>query len=454
MATTITNFLVGLGMDTTEFDKGQRNVTSGLDSMRSKALQLGALAGGAFGAKALTFGFAEAADNIGKFSEVFSVIPDDIRAMGAALAQEGGSLESFMAQIETLERLRASTPQQIGALFAEAGIRGVDPSVILSAKSATDAYLALADVFDDLTAKQRLAVAPVFGLDEASIRLLSKGRQEVESMVERQRDIRPLTTQMTEEAGRFNRQWKDIQNNIGSIADQISVGILPPLTDLVGELDDWVDANKELINSGINDFTAVFADNIHEIAIAGGILATGGLLTGLAGMAKYVPLIGGGLATAAMAARTITGIGAAGMAAYVGADIVDEKLRENISGYDEWDAKVTRYIYDITGIDLSRGNVNEGTERSTGSTKRYSSDEMDTMARDMMTRLPTIEPTLFSSGMVAPQTQRNSQPAPQNDRPIQINMILDGQVLDSRIIDVTSRMDETTIDELSSSTAR
>lgn len=232
MANTLTNFIVGLGMDTTDYERGEKRVVSGMGSIRSQILQLGAVAGGAFGLNALTTGFANATDNVGKFTQVFGGTVEDIRAFGQALEQEGGSLESLMSQIENLERMRAMTPAQIGGLFAEAGIRGVDPSVILNAKSATDAYLALADVLDGLTAKERLPVADVFGLDEASIRLLSQGRDEVERLIDRQREIRPLTDEMTEAAAEYNRQWKELRNNIAGVADEVSMKLVPVMSDL------------------------------------------------------------------------------------------------------------------------------------------------------------------------------------------------------------------------------
>lgn len=232
MATTLTNFIVGLGMDTSDYKRGEKEVLSGVGSMRSQILQLGAIAGGAYGFGALTTGFANATDSVGKFTQVFGGTVEDIRAFGQALEQEGGSLESLMGQIENLQRMRAMTPAQIGGLFAEAGIRGVDPSVILNAESATDAYLALADVLSGLTTKQRLPVADVFGLDEASIRLLSQGRDEVERLIDRQREIRPLTDEMTEAAAEYNRQWKELRNNIAGVADEVSMTLIPVMSDL------------------------------------------------------------------------------------------------------------------------------------------------------------------------------------------------------------------------------
>lgn len=299
MANTLTNFLIGIGLSTDDFKRGEKEVLSGVGSMRSQILQLGAVAGGAFGFKALTVGFADATAEAGRFTQVFGGTVEDIRAFGQALEQEGGSLASLMSQIENLERMRAMTPAQIGGLFAEAGIRGVDPSVILNAKSATDAYLALADVLERLSPKQRLPVADVFGLDEASIRLLSQGRDEVERIIERQREIRPLTDEMTEAGIKFNQQLIEFKNNVGQVVDEVSMKLVPALTTAfqfgnefanlwregftLGEIAGETFGGGRLSATGLMGDTATsrFLDTpIGELTGQGGPLSAGGLFGG------------------------------------------------------------------------------------------------------------------------------------------------------------------------------
>ena len=108
MAKTISNLLVGIGFDLDK--KSTDNVSSGIDSIKSKALKLGSIVAGAFGIKALTADFADAKDDLGKFSEVFGVTADNINAFGNALRLEGGTLQGFMSQLANLERLKIPTP--------------------------------------------------------------------------------------------------------------------------------------------------------------------------------------------------------------------------------------------------------------------------------------------------------------------------------------------------------
>lgn len=242
MANVISSLLVGIGFD---YDKkSAQQIESGMDSIKSKALQLGSVVAGAFGIKALTSDFASSADMLGKFGEVFGVTANDMQAFGNALATEGGSLESFMSQLESIERARARIRVGDVSFFAPAGKAGLDPNAIADARNATEAYLGLADAFAGMTQQQRINAAEALGLDEASIRLLSQGRSAVDDLVAKFRDIRPLTGEMTDEAAEFNRQWIEAKANVGSFADAISIELLPVINDITQSVNSWFSEDR------------------------------------------------------------------------------------------------------------------------------------------------------------------------------------------------------------------
>jgi hypothetical protein len=242
MANVISSFLVGIGFD---YDRKSADaIGTGIDSIKSKALQLGAVVGGAFGIKALTFDFAQSKDMLGKFSEVFGVTANDVQALGHALETEGGTLESFMSQLESIERARARIRVGDVAFFAPAGKAGINPNDIANARSATEAYLGLADSFAAMNQQQRINAAEALGLDEASIRLLSQGRASVEDLVAKYKTIQPITKEMTESAAEFNRQWVEIKANIGGAADELSIKFLPVINRITGAINDWFDETR------------------------------------------------------------------------------------------------------------------------------------------------------------------------------------------------------------------
>lgn len=234
MAEVIDSFLVGVGYD---YDnKGEKEIDSGIGSLKSKALQLATVVAGGFGIKNLTRDFAAAKDELGKFSNVFGVTANDVAAMGRALEHEGGSLETFMTQLSSLEKMRAGLLIGDVGFFESLSKAKIDPNIILQAENATDAYIALADVFEKLSGQERLNAAEALGFDKSAIRLLSNGSEQLEKIIQKEKEMRPITDEMTDSAAKFNDAWQDIGTNIGGVADKISNILLPATTDALDKI--------------------------------------------------------------------------------------------------------------------------------------------------------------------------------------------------------------------------
>lgn len=272
-ANVLTNFLVGIGFD---YDTdGQKKIESGINAIKSRALQLGAVVAGAFGIKVLTVDFAQANDQLGKFSQVLGVSAEEVSALGRSIELEGGTFSSFLSQLEGLEEMRA------GLLagnfdFGAAAAAGIDPQPIIDAVNATEAFINLADQFSKLSTQQRINAASALGLTPASIRLLSKGTDEVERLVQAQKDLRPVTAAMTQEAAEFNDNIQKMTNGIGQFADRISDGIIPPINDVLKGLNEWIKLNKDIVNSGIEN---VFDLPGEALVKGAALLSPGGAVT-------------------------------------------------------------------------------------------------------------------------------------------------------------------------------
>jgi len=433
MANTITNFLVGVGFDYDQ--KGQKEIGSGIDNLKSKALQLGSVVAGAFGVKALTSDFAKSRDEIGKFSDTFGVLPDDVFALGKALEHEGGSVDAFMSQLANLEKMRAGILAGDASFISAAGRAGItDTSIITNAENATEAYIALGDVFEGLSQQERLNAAEALGFDESSIRLLSNGSDAVSHLVSRQKEIRTVTKEMTQQAALFNDEMQDLFGNIGGFADNISMKALPEINKLIGGMNGWIDVNRELIDQNMNDVLDGMGDHLAGIGAAGGLLASGGLLAGLAGMAKHIPVIGKGMGVAASAAAKITTLGAGAM---IGNEIlkIDGKAALKKFGIDapDW---LTKPIRELEWSDFGIGNDDptEKIDYSPGS--HYSPSDLPST--------PDQFPDLPSFGSTNTQTTSTQ---------VTVNMTLDGQVLDKRIVNVVDGQAELAYQDIKSNVA-
>jgi len=266
MAKTISNLLVGIGFDLDK--KSTDKVGSGIDSVKSKALKLGGVVAGAFGIKALTSDFASAKDDLGKFSQVFGSTANEIHSFGSALKLEGGTLEGFMSQLSNLEKFRAGLAIGDADFIAAAGKAGLDTKALIEAEDATEGYLALADQFQKMTKQQRINAAASLGLDDSSIRLLSKGSSRIKEIVKEQIKIRPITDSMTKSSAIYNDELQNLFNNIGGFADRISDKLLPNINNVIISTNQWLGANREFINSGIDATLDVIGDNIVAVGVA------------------------------------------------------------------------------------------------------------------------------------------------------------------------------------------
>ena len=460
MSNVLTNFLVGLGYDTTGLKKGESDMTSSLDGLKSKALQMGSVVAGAFGFKSLTSDFAQNADKFGRFSQVFGNTAADIAAMGHAAESQGGSMDGMLSQLSELEKKRASIFTGDTGWMAGAAKAGINPNIITGASNATEAMLNLADAFAKMDPQKRLNAASALGFDNSTIMLLSKGRDGVQQLTDHFNKLNPMTNQMTESAREFSVQMADLENNVEGAAGKISEKLLPAVNQIVGATNKWVEANRGLINQKLGGIGSTIADNFAAIAASATLLATGSTLGTLAKLASYIPAIGGGLATAAAAASKLTTIGGIGAASVALGGILTDQLKKVLGPeeFAKYDEKVTRAIYETTGYDPTPGNVLSKEPRKP---KPDLTDKIPVNIDYLQGRYNTAPQSYYPmnnqplSSTAAGQTNGSSQSNPQ---PIHIRtevpLILDGREIKRVVTDHTMEQNRTTLDDIKSTTER
>lgn len=347
MANTLASFLVGIGLD---YDnKGAKQAVSSLDSIRRTALQAGAAVAGAFGAKALTTDINNRTLELTRFSDVFGSTAEEVFAMGRVLEREGGTLNGFMSQMEGLERLRAGLLKGDVSWIPEGALAGLNTAPIMNASNALEAYQELARQFPTLSPQQRINVADAIGLDQASILLLSKGIDNLESEFNRIKGIRPISDEMIMNAEKYNKEWQDLKDNIGGAADALSLKFTPILNGIL-------QSSNEVFNLWREGFS--FGGIIGETSAGGRISAEASFGEDAAWLDKTI------------------------------GQYVSEAVKDS-----EW----LRALIPI-GLQVSPSDF-------IPKMREYSEDELDAMSRDMMTRLPSFEPTVITPAQVAPLSQ-------------------------------------------------
>lgn len=299
MASVINSLLVGIGFDVDK--KSADNVTSSIDQIQSKALQLGSLVAGAFGANALTFGFAQSTDELGKFSERFNVAATDVSAYGRALEHAGGNASDFLGTIQNLTQLQSQSAQNKAGMLAGLAPEGIDRQVasVINAKNSLDGFLNAADAIQQLDPARQERFIQAMGFSDGEVRLLRSGRAEILKSVQAEKNMRPVTEQMTTVAAKFNDEWQDLTTNIGGFSDTVATPLVKGINTILVKTNGWLSANRELIKSFAGFTGDAIGKNIDLIAVAMATMGAAGVIAGLKSVAGLVASITGSLVSGA-----------------------------------------------------------------------------------------------------------------------------------------------------------
>ena len=313
----VTDFVVGLGFDSTEFDKGLDRAEKSLSGFKSNVLQLGAGVAGAFSLSQLSYGFADAIETMRQFAQFLGEDTQEYNKLTLAAKSFGVEAESVNGILQQMAQDRAAmTKGQFN--YEDLAITGIDWGAIHNARTNVEAFVALAAQWQKLTLSQRINTAQYYGLTPDVVDLLSQGEKGVRKLMERYGDLRPYTDDMGESARNLNAQTFLLTATIGGLSDRISMGVVEDVSDIVKVMNDWARANKDWLNSGAD----VIGDHLTTIALAISAFPVAKLamivarLTGLAMLASKVAALAASIGTIA------AGVGAIG-AAFLKASFMD-----------------------------------------------------------------------------------------------------------------------------------
>ena len=251
------------------------------DSFKKLITRLSGFALAYVSIRSLTSSFTRTINQSGELnnlSESLNVSVEDLSAWSNAVTKSGGSSESFQNSIKTLTTSLTSFATKGKSLltpfFQELGIKMVD--VKGKARSAFDILPELADKFSKLSAEEAFGFGQKIGLDESTIRLLQKGRKEVEEIIRKQKELGVVTKQDAEVASKFNSQWQDTSHIFRSLFTRVATEILPVLSKLFKVMENgfkFIKDNKNLVTGVLIGIGTVLSAFLIPRLIKTGITA-------------------------------------------------------------------------------------------------------------------------------------------------------------------------------------
>ena len=333
MAKTIANFLVGIGLDTKDFDKGSKSVDTSLSGFRSKAQLAGGAIAAAFGAASV------AAINAGNRSDEFirKVAKFDtssrfIYNLGNAFRLMGGNAEDAITTISKAEGILDALRKGDASALESAGLAQVDVSRLQTSRDGEELLKNLSDILSSPNTKdwQKRSLQETFGLSNEGLVLLSKGRAEIDAVV----NGVDKYAEGLEKAAEAGRAYSEALSKVGiqfdHIGNVLADKLLPKFTEIINGVSGFIDKNMPRIGAAAD----YIADNAGAVTAIGGGLAAGAT----AGAASSV--------AAKLGMKGLARIGAgASYGGYAGAAIGAGSLLYDLKSSD---------IKDVTGYDVSK----------------------------------------------------------------------------------------------------
>lgn len=236
----------------------------------SKGIGLVGIAAGAASIKLATM-FADRADELNKFSREVDISAESLQRLEFVANRQGASFDKVKSGIQKFTKSMGEFRAGTGSL--KTVLDRVDPALgkqLLAIEDNSEAMdfavKALAKYTN--TQKQAAVSAALFGRGGGSsfIRIVDGGAEALEQLNKEAAKFRPPIDAKSLALGeKFKDSLFNSQQVVASMGDRIGQKLLPPLTRLMDRFNDFIVANREVINSGIDRFFKRFGAFIQDI---------------------------------------------------------------------------------------------------------------------------------------------------------------------------------------------
>jgi hypothetical protein len=294
MATVIDSLIVTLGLDSTGFNVNRQKVDSGLretgnqadqtgkklkkagkdgsesfQSLSKTAAQFLAIIGGTMAIKAFVQDVLESSAALDRLSKNLGENVNTISAWSQAAEQAGGTASGLQGTMDMLSKsqteLMLTGESSLIPYFTSLGISLADTNG--KARPVNDLLMDMATSFGRMDRTTANNMGRMMGLDQGTMNLLLKGRQEIEMTIKRQKEYGAVTKQQAEEASRLKRAITEGRQSFEAFGRELLSAATPALEKLLAVFSDmgaWMRENQEFVTT----FLKIVAVGLGLIAAA------------------------------------------------------------------------------------------------------------------------------------------------------------------------------------------
>ena len=293
MATTLDTLVVELFMNSSAFAAQSKGVEKALNGIKTAAQATGLVVAAMF-VKSGIAQFVSQAQELGNLGRSVRENAEDLQAWGEAVKREGGTVEGFNSTVKKLSDdlmsipLTGGNPPLLGGLV-RLGVqfRNLDGSV----RKPLDLLKDLSSRFQGMSNAQSLALGKKIGLDEATIRLLQKGRKGLDELLVKYKELGVMSNEDIKTGERLKKMFQDYQQVITALGMRFIRFFLPAAEKLSQWLTTaarWVQQHGRIVEAAILAISLAITGYLAPALLA---LAFNPVVLGLLAIAALIALV-------------------------------------------------------------------------------------------------------------------------------------------------------------------
>lgn len=293
MATTLDTLVVELVLNSAAFAAQSKGVEKALNSIKTAAQATGLVVATMF-VKSGIAQFVSQAQELGNLSRSVRENAEDLQAWGEAVKREGGTVEGFNSTVKKLSDDLMSIPLTGGNSPLLGGLtrlgvqfRNLDGSM----RKPLDLLKDLSLRFQGMSNAQSLALGKKLGLDEATIRLLQKGRKGLDELLVKYKELGVMSNEDIKTGERLKKMFQDYQQVITALGMRFIRFFLPAaekVSQWLMTAARWVQQHGRIVESAILAISLAISGYLAPALLK---LAFNPVVLGLMAIAALITLV-------------------------------------------------------------------------------------------------------------------------------------------------------------------
>lgn len=293
MATTLDTLVVELVLNSSAFAAQSKGVEKALNGIKTAAQATGLVVAAMF-VKSGISQFVSQAQELGNLSRSVRENAEDLQAWGEAVKREGGTAEGFNTTVKKLSDDLMSIPLTGGNSPLLGGLvrlgvqfRNLDGSMRKPLAVLKD----LSARFQGMSPAQSLAIGKKLGLDEATIRLLQKGRKGLDELLVKYKELGVMSNQDIKTGERLKKMFQDYQQVITALGLRFIRFFLPAaekVSQWLTTAAKWVQQHGRVVESAILAISLAITGYLAPALLK---LALNPVVLGLMAIAAVITLV-------------------------------------------------------------------------------------------------------------------------------------------------------------------